>query len=319
MDTDLTENPVVFFDGRFVPLAEARVSVLTHALQYGTAVFDGIRGYWNAEQQELFLLRPLEHYDRWRANSGILRIGVGLSSRRLCQITAELVRRNRFCTDVYVRPLAYKSAQRIGIAPDDRDALSIVVMPFGSYLDSSRGLQAGIVSWRRIEDNAIPARGKISGSYVNSVLASDEARRNGYDEGIFLTESGHVSEGASCNVFLVRKGKLITPGAAENVLEGITRSRVMELARRELKIEVVERPVSRSELYVCDEVFFCGTAVEMAPVVGVDRRPVGSGEPGPVTTELRRLYQAATRGRLPAYDANWLVPVYHPAALDRVA
>jgi branched-chain amino acid aminotransferase len=318
MDADMTENPIVFFDGRFVPLAEARVSVLTHALQYGTAVFDGIRGYWNAEQQELFLLRPLEHYDRWGANCGILRIGVGLSSRRLCQITAELVRRNRYCTDVYVRPLAYKSAQRIGIAPDGRDGLSIVVLPFGGYLDSGRGLQAGVVSWRRIEDNAIPARGKISGSYVNSVLASDEARRNGYDEGIFLTESGHVSEGASCNVFLVRQGTLITPGVGENIFEGLTRSAVMELARRELKIEVVERPVSRSELYVCDEVFVSGTAVEMAPVVGVDRRPVGSGEPGPVTTELRRLYQAATRGRLPAY-ANWLVPVYHPAALDRVA
>jgi branched-chain amino acid aminotransferase len=235
MDAEVTENPIVFFNKRFVPLAEARVSVLTHALQYGTALFDGIRGYWNAEQQELFLVRPLEHYERWRANCRILRIGVDFHSQALCEITADLVRRNRLCRDVYVRPLAYKSAQRIGIAPDDRDGMSIVVVPFGVYLDGSRGLHAGVVSWRRIQDNAIPARGKISGSYVNSVLASDEARRNGYDEAIFLTESGHVSEGASCNVFLVRQGKLITPAVTKNILEGITRTAVMELARHDLQ------------------------------------------------------------------------------------
>ena len=318
MDMEANDNAIVFFNKRYIPLSEARVSVLTHALQYGTAVFDGIRGYWNEEQQELFLLRPLEHYERWKSNCGILRIAVEFCSHALCEITADLVRRNRFSTDVYVRPLAYKSAQRIGIAPDDRDGMSIVVVPFGVYLDSTRGLHAGVVSWRRIEDNAIPARGKMAGSYVNSVLASDEARRNGFDEAVLLTESGHVSEGASCNVFLVRKGKLITPGVTENILEGITRAAVIELARREMQLVVVERPVDRSELYVCDELFFAGTAVEIAPVVGVDHRTVGSGETGPVTAELRRLYHDATRGRLPAY-AKWLVPVYHPAALDRVA
>jgi branched-chain amino acid aminotransferase len=318
MNIQVTEDPIVYFNKQFVPLSQARVNVLTHALNYGTAVFEGIRGYWNPEQEELFLLRPVEHYDRWKGNCGIIRIGVGAPSAKLAEITAELIRKNRFMTDVYVRPLAYKSAERIGIAPDDQDAFTIVVIPFGTYLDSSRGLEAGVTSWRRIQDNAIPARGKISGAYVNSVLASDEVRRNGYDEAIFLNESGHVSEGASCNLFMVRKGKLVTPSVTENVLEGVTRSAIMELARREMKLEVVERPIDRSELYVADEVFFTGTAVEVAPIVGVDRRPVGSGQPGPVTTELRRLYQDATRGRMPAYR-GWLAPVYHPAALNRVA
>ena len=318
MNIQVTEDPIVYFNKQFVPLSQARVNVLTHALNYGTAVFEGIRGYWNGAEEELFLLRPVEHYDRWRSNCGILRIAVDLPGAKLAEITAELIRKNRYTTDVYVRPLAYKSAERIGIAPDDKDAFTIVVIPFGTYLDSSRGLQAGVSSWRRIQDNAIPARGKISGAYVNSVLASDEARRNGYDEAIFLNEGGHVSEGASCNIFLVRKGKLITPAVTENVLEGITRAAVMELARREMKLEVVERVIDRSELYVADEAFFTGTAVELGPIVGVDRRPVGSGQPGPVTAELRRLYQDATRGRMPAYR-SWLTPVYHPAALDRVA
>jgi branched-chain amino acid aminotransferase len=318
MDAEVNQNQIVFFNNRFVPLADARVGVLTHALQYGTAVFEGIRGYWSPEVQELLLFRPIEHFERWKRNCHILRIDIGMESGGLCGIIAELVRRNRFTTDVYVRPLAYKSSQRVGIAADDQDAFSIVVVPFGKYLDSSRGLHAGVVSWRRIEDNAIPARGKISGAYVNSVLASDEARHNGYDEAIFLNESGHVSEGASCNIFLVRNGKLITPAVSENVLEGITRATILELARREMGLTVVERPVDRSELYVCDEVLFAGTAVEVAPVVCVDHRPVGTGEPGPIATELSQLYQRATRGHMEAYT-NWLMPVYTPAVLNKVA
>ena len=319
METEPNQNIVVFFKNRFVPLREANVNILTHALHYGTAVFEGIRGYWSAEQEQLFLLRPLEHYQRWTANCGILRIGPPFHALALCEITVDLVRRNRFRTDLYVRPLAFKSASRIGVAPDDQDSIAIVVVPFGVYLDSSQGVHAGVVSWRRIQDNAIPPRGKISGAYVNSVLATDEARRNGFDEAILLTEEGHVCEGASCNLFLVSKGKLITPGVSDNILEGITRASVMELARRELGLEVIERPVSRSELYVSDELFFTGTAVEVAPVVRVDHRPVGAAEPGPITCELRRLYRDATRGRLPTY-ADWLLPAYYPeAAAGRAA
>jgi len=315
MTGELNPETIVFFGNRLTALCEARVSILTHALHYGTGVFEGIRGYWNDEANELFLVRPREHYQRWKQNCGILRIEVPPSAAELSEITADLVRRNRYRCNVYVRPLAYKSAERVGIHMDDQNAFAIVAVPASAYLDSSKGLHAGVVSWRRIEDNAIPGRGKICGSYVNSALASDEARRNGFDEAIFLTESGHVAEGASCNIFLVRRGKLITPPASENILEGITRDAVTELARKELHLEVIERPVDRSELYICDEVFFTGTMVEVGPVVRVDHRPVGTGEIGPVTAELRHLYTQAARGRLKAWR-HWLMPVYESVATE---
>jgi branched-chain amino acid aminotransferase len=311
-------NTIVWFQNRFVPLAEANVNILTHALNYGTGVFEGIRGYYDAGEKELFLVRAREHYERWKRNCGIVRIDVPKKPEELAAITADLCRRNNFRSNVYVRPLAYKASARIGVAPDENDAYAIVAVPFGDYLDSRQGLKAGVVSWRRVEDNAIPGRAKICGAYVNSMLATDEARRNGHDEAIFLTESGNVAEGATCNIFLVRGGKLLTPSPADNILEGITRASVIELARNELKINVLERSIGRSELYVSDEIFFTGTAVEVAPVVSVDHRPVGNGEIGPITGKLRALYFDATRGRMPAYR-HWLRPVYQEITAGKAA
>jgi branched-chain amino acid aminotransferase len=302
-------NLIVYFKGSYVPLREAQVGILTHALHYGTGVFEGIRAYWDDAEHQLFVFRPREHYERWKQNCGILRIDVPFSPEELSLITLELMRRNSFRTDVYVRPLAYKSAEGIGVSTDSQDALAIVAMPFGEYLHSEQGLHAGVSAWRRLEDNAIPARAKICGAYVNSALATDDAKRSGFDEALFLNENGHVAEGATCNLFMVRKGSLITPPSTENVLEGITRAAVIELARRELKLETVERPIDRSELYLCDELFLTGTAVGIAPVVRVDHRPVRHGEIGTVTREMRRLYFAAARGHLRAYR-NWVVPVY---------
>lgn len=309
-------NILVWFRGGYRPLGEANISILTHALHYGTGVFEGIRAYWDEAQEELFLLRAEEHFARWKRNCGIIRIQVEESPRELTRIAIELCRRNRFRTDVYMRPLAWKAASRIGVQPDDLDATALIAIPFGAYLPSENGIHAGVASWRRLEDNAIPGRAKICGAYVNSALASDEARRNGFDEAIFLTESGHVAEGATCNIFMVRGGKLITPSNTDNILEGITRDCVMTLARRELGLEVVERSIDRSELYVCDELFFTGTAVELAPITRVDHRPVGEGVIGPVAGRLRQLYTGATRGRIDAYH-HWLEPVYQrmPAAL----
>jgi branched-chain amino acid aminotransferase len=309
--TEPDPNTIVYFNNEFVPLAEARVSILTHALHYGTGVFEGIRAYWSEDQKEIFVVRPRDHYARWKANCGILRIDVPLSVERLCDITAELCRRNQFHSDVYVRPLAYKAAVRIGVLPDDNDAFAVVAIPFGVYLDSTKGLHAGVVSWRRVQDNAIPGRGKICGAYANSALASDDARRCGFDEAIFLTEDGHVAEGATCNIFMARNGKLITPPASDDILEGITRASVMELARREMRLEVIERSIDRSELYVCDELFFTGTAVEVGPITRVDHRRVGNGQIGPITERLRALYTEATRGRLDQWH-HWLLPVYQP-------
>lgn len=318
MASEKNQEMVVYFDGRFVPLQEARVGILTHALHYGTGVFEGIRGYWEEEQQDLFLVRPTEHYARWKANCTILYIELPLTPAELTELTAELIRRNRFQTNLYIRPLAYKSAERIGVHPDDESAFAIVALPFGDYIDSRKGLHAGVVSWRRIEDNAIPGRAKICGAYVNSALAGDEARRNGFDEAIFLTESGHVAEGAACNIFLVRDGRLITPPVTENILEGITRATVIELARDRLHLEVQERRVDRSELYVCDELFFTGTAVEVAPITRVDHRPVGDGQIGPLTAALRQLYAEATRGRITNYR-HWVEPVYRTARTTKAA
>ena len=211
MKVEADQSLIVYFDGQYVPLREARVGILTHALHYGTGVFEGIRAHWDEVAQELFLMRPAEHYERWKLNCGILRIEVPMSPEELCGITVELMRRNAFRTNVYVRPIAYKSAERIGVSTDDQDAWAVIALPFGDYLHVENGLHAGVSSWRRIEDNAIPARAKICGAYVNSALASDEARRSGFDEAIFLNESGHVAEGATCNIFMMRKGKLITP------------------------------------------------------------------------------------------------------------
>jgi branched-chain amino acid aminotransferase len=309
MHLEADQNLIVYFNGQYMRLGEARVGILTHALHYGTGVFEGIRAHWNDAEQQLFVLRPMEHYERWKRNCGILRISVALSAGQLTEITLELMQRNRLKSNVYVRPLAYKSAERIGVAPDDEDAFAIVALPFGEYLHAANGLHAGISSWRRIDDNAIPARAKISGAYANSALASDEARHSGFDEAILLNENGHVAEGATCNLFIVRDHKLITPPVYDNVLEGITRSSVIELARREMRLEVVERPIDRSELFICDEAFFTGTAVGIAPIVRINHRDVKDGAIGPVTRGIQQLYADAVHGRLRDYR-DWLVPVY---------
>jgi branched-chain amino acid aminotransferase len=309
MKSAVEPDTIVYFGGKYVPLAEARVGILTHALNYGTGVFEGIRAYWNVDSSELYVFRPQDHYERWKQNCGILRIDVGLSADELCAITVELMRRNRFKTDLYVRPLAYKSAERIGVCPDDENSFFIAALPFGEYLHSDAGIHAGVSSWRRIEDAAIPVRAKICGAYANSALASDDARRAGFDEAILLNEDGHVTEGATCNLFMVRKDVLITPPVSENVLEGITRSTIMELAHKELGLTVLERPIDRSELYIADELFLSGTAVGLAPVVRIDHRQVKGGAIGAWTRLLQTLYSDIVHGHLAEYR-DWVLPVY---------
>lgn len=317
MQLDADPNLIIYFNGQYIPLAEARVGILTHALHYGTGVFEGIRAHWNEAQQDLFVLRPLEHYERWVRNCGILRIAVPLTPSQLTDITLELIRRNNLRTNVYVRPLAYKCAERVGVLPDDRDAFAIVALPFGEYLHAENGIHAGVSAWRRIEDHAIPARGKICGAYVNSVLATEDARRSGFDEAILLNQNGHVAEGATCNIFLVRRGKVLTPPVYDNVLEGITRDCVMELARREMHLEVIERSIDMSELLIADEVFFTGTAVGIAPIVRINHHPVHDGAIGPVARGIQQLYNDAVLGRLGGFR-NWLVPAYQlPAPAEK--
>ena len=315
MNVEADPNLIVCFNGRYMPMRDAHVGILTHALHYGTGVFEGIRAHWDEAQQELFVLRSNEHYERWKRNCGILGIEVPFSPEELTAVTVEVLRRNGFRTNVYIRPLAYKSAERVGVSTDDQDAFAIAALPFGEYLPADNGVHAGVSSWRRIQDNAIPPAAKICGAYVNSAVASADARRSGFDEAILLNENGHVAEGATCNLFMVRQGKLITPPITENILEGITRDCVMRLAAWELNLDTVERPINRSELYMCDEVFFTGTAVGLAPVVRVDHRQVGNGTVGAITRRLRQLYFDASRGHLEVYR-KWLTPVYQAQAAE---
>jgi len=299
----------VYFEGEFRRYGDVHVGLLTHALHYGTACFEGIRAYWSTKQGRINVFRMPEHWTRMTGNALMLHMRLPHSVEELGDITVELLRRNAFTSDVYVRPLCYKANEEIGIRFHNlRDAFMIVPVPFGAYVDTTGGIRCQVSSWRRMDDNVAPARSKASGIYINSALAKTEAFLNGYDEAILLTQDGRVCEGSAENIFLVRHGALITPPVSENIVEGITRSTLMTFAHDELGIEVIERKVDRSELYMADEVLFCGTGAEVSPVIEIDRRPVGDGKPGKLTRQLQALYFAACKGEDDRY-AGWLTPV----------
>ncbi len=299
-----------FFDGKIVPIEHAQVSVMTHALNYGTACFGGLRGYWNDEQEQLFVFRIADHYERFLNSTKLLMMDLPYSVQDLSDITLELLRQEQWTQDVYIRPLAYKADEGIGVRLHGlTDALTIFSLPFGRYLEREEGVHATFSSWRRVDDNAIPARGKLSGAYVNSALAKSEAVLNGFDEALVLNQDGHLAEGSAENVFIIRKGVAITPPVTDNILEGITRRTVMHLLAHELGVSVEERPIDRSEVYLADEAFFCGTGVQIAAIIRVDHRPLGAGEMGPVTTRLRDLYFRVVRGQVERYR-HWCTPVY---------
>src|SRR5215210_6178304 len=299
-----------FFRGDFVPLRDANINVMTHGFNYGTAVFEGIRAYWNTDEEQLFALELVPHYERIHASARLLMMEVRQSPKELADITVELLRRDGLREDVYIRPIVYKSSETIGVRLHNLDAdITIFGVPFGQYIDTDGGIRAQVSSWRRTDDNAIPARGKITGAYVNGALAKSEAQLNGFDEAIVLTADGHVSEGSAENLFIVKDGVLITPPVTDNILEGITRRRLISIARDAMSVEVRERSIDRTELYTADEVFLCGTGAQISPVIEIDRRTIGAGRPGPISRELSRTYFDAVRGRLPAYR-DWLTPVY---------
>ncbi len=304
------EEGYAYFEGRIVPMSEAKVSVATHALHYGTACFEGIRAYWNADHQQLYLLKMREHYQRMAHSCNLMRIQPTESTDDLCRITVELVRMHGHRQDVYVRPLAYKATRTIKLTLSSLDdAVAIYTFAMGNYVDISAGLNVCTSSWRRANSNAMPVRAKVTGAYVNSSLAVDDAAAAGFDEAIMLTHDGTVSEGSSCNLFILRNDKLATPALSEDILEGITRNALIEMLRDDFGLVVEERRIDRTELYASDEIFLCGTGVQVSPVVSVDRRPVGTGKPGPLSMKLQAAYLAACRGENEKYR-NWLTPVY---------
>ena len=299
----------VFFRGRFVPANEANVSVMTHALHYGTGVFEGIRGNWNAEQGAVNIFRMREHYDRLLDGCRILLMDIPYSADDLCRITTELVARNRHNSDIYIRPLAYKSAELVANLKlhELESDFTLITVPFGNYLGSDR-LRCCTSSWRRVDDPMIPARIKACGIYVNSILAKTEATLGGFDEAILLNHDGHVSEGSGENLFMVKNGRIYTPGLEDNALGGITRDTVIQLCRTELETPVEMRTIDRSELYLADEVFLSGTAAHLTPVVELDHRPIADGKPGPISSELQRMYFDIVVGNNPKYR-HWCTPV----------
>ena len=302
------DDLVCYFEGDFVPMRDARVNIMTHAFMYGTATFEGIRAYWNEEQGRLYGLKLREHVERIRQSCRILLMKDVPSVDELTGLIVETVRRNGFRQDAYIRPSFYKSTRAIGVRLHDLDnELYIIALPFGNYIDTANGVRVMTSSWRRNSDDALPARGKIVGGYVNMAFQKSEAELNGFDEAVVLTADGHVNESSAANLFMVRDGVAITPPVSEDLLEGVTRKALMELMANE-GIPVMERSIDRSELYVADEIFVCGTGVQVSPVIEVDHRPVGSGEIGPIARLVRDRYFEAVRGRLPEYS-HWLTPI----------
>jgi branched-chain amino acid aminotransferase len=305
----MTDSAFAFFEGKFVPLSEAKVSVQIHALNYGTAIFEGIRGYYNPERDEIYLFRLADHYRRMHNNCKILKIELPYTVSDLCDLTVEMIKKNNFRQDLYVRPLAYKTACQIGTKLSPGSDFCMFAVAMNDYIATDRALSVGVSSWRRVEDTSIPPRGKICGSYVNSALAATEARDNGFDEAIVLNNDGHVAEGAAMNLFMIRDGVLVTSPITANILEGITRTVIMRIAKEELGFESEARQIDRSELYMADEVFFCGTGAQIAPIGSVDHRKIGDGRPGRITLELQKIYDNVVRGRIERYK-EWLTPVY---------
>ncbi len=291
-----------FFKDQIVPIAEANVSIMNHTFNYGTGCFEGIRAYWNEKERQLSVFRLPEHYQRFINSAKYLEIEVAYSVEQLCQITLELLRREQFTEDVYVRPIAFKLDEGIGCRLHNlKPGLAMFAQPFGKYVANDEGAKAGVSSWRRNADNSIPARAKINGAYVNSAFSKTWAVKHGYDEAIVLNQAGNVAEGSAENIFMVRDGKLVTPALTEDVLEGITRDTIIQIVREEMGLEVVERPINRSELYLADEMFFCGTGVQIAAIVSVDQLPVGSGAMGPVVGKIKKLYDDVVHGNMPKY------------------
>ncbi len=301
--------PYAFFHNQFVPLAEAKINVMTHALHYGTAIFEGIRGNWNSEQEQIYIFRLKEHYQRLENGCRLLRINLPHPVEKLCQITVELVRKCGFKEDIYIRPLAYKSSEALGVRLHDLDDDFLVfAIPWGRYLDMD-ACRCCISSWRRPADNVIPPQAKITGLYVNNAFTKTEAMDNGFDEGIMLSPDGYVSEGSGENIFLVTNRKLVTPPTYNSILVGITRDTVIELAKNELGIETMERPVDPAELYTADECFLTGTAAHITPIAEIDHRKIGDGRVGGITGTLQKLYFTVIKGNNPKY-LDWCTPVY---------
>ncbi|MGV8980447.1 branched-chain amino acid transaminase [Clostridium sp.] len=299
----------VFYDDKIMNEDNVNLSIRSKAFNYGLGCFEGIRAYWDEEEEQLYAFRLKEHYDRFLNSCKVLYLNIPYSCEELCDITIELLKKNNFKTTTYIRPLAYKGSN--GLSPtllDEDNRLAIYCTPMGKF-SGKEEMSVAITSWQRISGNALPARTKATAAYLNSALASLEVLQNGFDEAIFLTDKGYVCEGPGENIFMVKNGKLVTPPPSDDILEGITRDTVMRIAKEEFGIDTVERSISRAEIYGADEVFFSGTAMEVTPIIYIDRRIIGSGKTGQVTQNIKDIYMTITKGKNPKY-LEYCRPVY---------
>ncbi len=300
----------VYLNGDYVDIAKASIPVRTHAFLYGTAVFEGIRAYWNEEEKQLYAFRVPEHYERLIRSAKIMHMDPLHTVDEYCEITKSLLKKNNYKEDAYMRPTLYKSAQKVGPGLyDNPDSFMIIANKMGDYIDTSKGLKVCVSSWRRNSDNAIPPRAKVAGSYANAALIKTDAHNAGFDDAIVLDEQGQVTEGSAMNLFLVQNGKLVTTMKTDNILVGITRNTIMELAKDVLGLEVEERAIDRTELYISDEAFYCGTGAQVSPIVSIDGRKLGNGQVGPIAKDLQKLYFDVVKGRVPKYK-KWCMPIY---------
>ena len=299
-----------YFKGKIVPYSEAKVGVLTNALHYGTAAFGGIRGYWNETAGQMYIFRPQDHYRRLLNSAKILLMKFDHTPESLTQLTIDLLRADGLHQDVYVRPLVYKADEGIGVKLHGLiDEIAIMSIPFYGYVANDTNAHVTFSSWRRLDDNMIPARGKISGAYAGSALIKSDAVQAGFDEALVLNVDGHVSEASAMNLFIVRDGEVITPPVTDNILEGITRRSLLEVIRQELGLTVIERSIDRTEVFISDEIFLSGTAAQVTAVTKVDQRPIGSGQMGEITIQLRQVFDDIVRGKVEKYR-HWNVPVF---------
>ena len=301
---------LVHFKGKIVSAKDANVNIMTHALHYGTAVFEGIRGNWNDDEQKMFVFRMHEHYVRLLQGAKMLMMDIPYSADDLCDITINLIQKSQYKQDLYIRPLVYKSEELVANLKLQElgSDFALMMVPFGAYLESDGALRCCTSSWRRVDDTIIPPRVKISGHYVNSILAKTEATLAGFDEAIMLTQDGYVSEGSGENLFLINQNTLVTPPVSDNNLTGITRDSAIKIAKEELGLQILERRIRRSELYFADEVFLTGTAAHIQSVGQLDNRDIGDGLPGKISSQINEVYQSAIRGNNSKYR-NWCTEI----------
>lgn len=303
-------NDFVYMNGEYVEKEKACIPVMTHGFLYGTSIFEGIRAYYNEEENQLYAFKVSEHFVRLNHSAKIMHMKVEKSVRELCEITKNLLNMNGYKQNVYIRPTLYKSAQRIGTSLlNNPDSLLIFTVPMEDYIDTKKGLKVCVSNWRRNSDNALPPRAKISGAYANAALIASDSKLAGFDDAIALSETGEVTEGSAMNLFLVFGNKLVTTSVTDNILRGITRDTIIQLAKETMNLEIEERTIDRTELYLADEAFYCGTGAQVSPIVSIDNRELGEGKIGSISSELQKLYFDTVCGNIKQYK-NWCMPIY---------